>query len=84
MGNPYLSLPWMNPAKQHFVIQTNYRWDKPRGMKMEGDGIGGLIDKGYFATIVIEGTTVDGSDLGRYRMRDDKCGGFNIFERIGQ
>ena len=51
---------------------------------MEGGGIGGLIDQGYFATIVIPGDTFDGSDLRRYRLRDDKCGTFNIFERMGQ
>jgi len=84
IASPYLSLPWMVPAEQHFVVQTNYRWDKPGGVEMEGGGIGGLIDQGYFATIVIPGDTFDGSDLRRYRLRDDKCGTFNIFERMGQ
>ena len=46
--------------------------------------IGGLIDQGYFDTIVTSGDTFDGSGLRRYRLRDDKCGSFNIFERIGQ
>ena len=84
IASPYLSLPWMVPAEQHFVVQTNYRWDKPGGVEMESGGIGGLIDQGYFATIVIPGDTFDGSDLQRYRLRDDKCGTFNIFERMGQ
>ena len=84
IASPYLSLPWMVPAEQHFVVQTNYLWDKPGGVEMEGGGIGGLIDQGYFATIVIPGDTFDGSDLRRYRLRDDKCGTFKIFERMGQ
>jgi hypothetical protein len=81
---PYLSLPWMYPAEHHFVVQTNYRWDKPGGVEMEGGGIGGLIDQGYFATIVIWGDTFDDSDLRLYRLRDGKCGAYNIFERISR
>jgi len=84
IASPYLSLPWMLPAEQHFVVQTNYRWDKPGGIKMEGGGIGGLMDRGYFATIAITGETFDGSDLRRYRLRDDKCGSYGIFDRTNQ
>ena len=51
-------------------------------MKMEGGGIGGLIDLGYFSTIVISSETFDGSGLQRYRLRDEKCGVFNKFKRI--
>ena len=82
VSNQYLSLPWMVPAKQHFVVQTNYRWDKPGGIEMEGGGVGGLIDTGYFATIALSGKTIDGSDLRRYRKRKEKCGAFTIFDRI--
>jgi hypothetical protein len=82
ISDQYLSLPWMVPAEQHFVVQTNYRWDKPGGIEMEGGGIGGLIDKGYFATIVLGGNTYDGSDLKRYRKLKEKCGAFSIFNRI--
>ena len=82
VANQYLSLPWMVPAKNHFVIQTNYRWDKPGGIEMEGGGIGGLIDKGYFATIVLSGEKFDNSDLRRYLPRKEKCGVYTIFDRI--
>ena len=82
ISDQYLSLPWVVPAKQHFVIQTNYRWDKPGGVKMEGDGVGGLIDKGYFASVILSGETFDGSDLQQYRNREEKCGSYNIFDRI--
>jgi hypothetical protein len=82
IASQYLSLPWMVPAEQHFVIQTNYRWDKPRGIKMEGGGIGGLIDKGYFASIAMIGNTYDGSNLQHYRKRNEKCGAYAIFDRI--
>ncbi len=83
IGHPYLSLPWMVPAKAHFVVQTNYRWDRARGVEMEGGGIGGLIDKGYFATIVLSGDSVDGSDLRLYRRRGEPCGDFKIYGRSG-
>lgn len=82
ISNQYLSLPWMVPAERHFVVQTNYRWDKPGGIKMEGGGVGGLIDTGYFATIALNSKTYDGSDLGRYRERPEKCGAYSIFDRI--
>jgi hypothetical protein len=82
ISNQYLSLPWMVPAEQHFVIQTNYGWDKPAGVEMEGGGIGGLIDNGYFASIAIAGNTFDGSNLQQYRNRNEKCGAYTIFDRI--
>lgn len=83
IAHPYLSLPWMIPAEQHFVVQTNYRWDRQRGIKMEGGGIGGLIDQGYFATIVVPGAPYDGSPLQRYRPRGEACGNLNIYDRVG-
>ena len=70
------------PAKYHFVIQTNYRWDKPGGIEMEGGGVGGLIDKGYFASIALVGEKFDNSDLRRYLPRKEKCGANTIFDRI--
>jgi hypothetical protein len=82
VADQYLSLPWMIPAKEHFVIQTNYRFDKPLGIAMEGGGVGGLIDKGYFASIAIVGNNFDGSNLRQYRNRNEKCGAFTIFDRI--
>jgi len=83
VAHPYLSLPWMIPANRHFVIQTNYRWDRQRGIEMEGGGIGGLIDHGYFATIAIPGISYDGSALRRYRPRGEACGDFRIYDRVG-
>lgn len=83
VAHPYLSLPWMIPADQHFVIQTNYRWDRQRGIEMEGGGIGGLIDQGYFATIAVLGISYDGSALPRYQPRGETCGNFKIYDRVG-
>ena len=84
VASQYLSLPWMFPAKHHFVVHTNYRWDKPAGVEMEGGGVGGLIDLGYFAAIAVQKKTFDGSDFRRYRLEDEKCGDFNIFKRFDQ
>lgn len=83
IAHPYLSLPWMVPANRHFVIHGNYRWDRERGTEMEGGGIGGLIDRGYFATIAVPVVPYDGSTLKRYKPRGDACGDFKIYERIG-
>lgn len=82
VAHPYLSLPWMIPADQHFVIQTNYRWDRQRRIEMEGGGIGGLIDRGYFATIAVTGVPYDGSALRHYLPRGEACGEFEIYDRV--
>ena len=50
ISSSYLSPPWMVPARQHFVIHYNHPMDRALEISMEG-GVGGLIDKGYFATL---------------------------------
>ena len=76
VAHPYISLPWMYPADQHFVVQTSYYWDRTAGIKMEGGGLGGLIDKGYFASLALvvnKHGQFDGSDLSRYQKVPSNC-----------
>jgi len=84
INHPYLALPWMVPAQQHFVLQTSYRWDRAAGVKMEGGGLGGLIDHGYFASLALsednEGQ-FDGSSLERYELTSKMCNGFVVYRR---
>ena len=84
ISNPYLSLPWMIPARQHFVLHYNYPLDRASGVAMEGGGVGGLIDDGYFATLVLSAGTKshDGSGLQRYRPRPQACQGMVIYDRM--
>ncbi len=81
----YLALPWMTPAKIPFVVHANYIPDRAAGVKIERDGIGGLIDQGYFATLAIgkESNGFDGSGLELYRPRSEPCGGLIIYDRKG-
>ena len=78
-----MSLPWMYPADQHFVLQTSYYWDRTAGIKMEGGGLGGLMDKGYFASLALnlnKQGQFDRSDLSRYHNVQSSCN-FSIFYR---
>jgi hypothetical protein len=86
VAHPYLSLPWIYPADQHFVLQTSYSWDRAAGIKMEGGGLGGLIDKGYFASLAISVNKqgqFDGSDLSQYQKIPSSCN-YSIFIRKKQ
>ena len=83
--NPYLALPWMVPTDQPFVTHFNYYTDRVAGIEKEGGGIGGLMDRGYFATIVLSSNATgrfDGSDLSRYRPRPTACPDVVIYDRI--
>ncbi len=85
ISNSYLSLPWMIPARQHFVIHYNYPMDRASGVAMQGGGVGGLIDDGYFATLVLPAESnnrFDGSELKRYRSRAQICPGLLIYDRV--
>jgi hypothetical protein len=76
VAHQYLSLPWMYPADQHFVLHTSYYWDRTAGIKMEGGGLGGLMDTGYFASLAVSVNKhgqFDGSDLSRYQKVPSSC-----------
>ena len=47
------NLPWIQPKAPHFVYSFMYALDKKAGHPVEGGGIGGLIEKGYFETVVV-------------------------------
>ncbi|MDA1089166.1 MAG: hypothetical protein O3A85_02470 [Proteobacteria bacterium] len=84
IANPYLALPWITPSKQPFVMHLNYPFDRAAGIKMEGGGVGGLIDQGYFATLALDkgrNGHFDGSNLKRYRSRPEVCAGLIIYDR---
>jgi hypothetical protein len=47
------NLPWVQRKAPHFVYSFMYSVDRKAGYTFESGGIGGLIEKGYFETIVV-------------------------------
>ena len=47
------NLPWIQTKSPHIVYSFMYTLDKQAGHKFEGGGIGGLIEAGYFETLVV-------------------------------
>jgi hypothetical protein len=47
------NLPWVQRKAPHFVYSFLYAADRKAGQPFESDGIGGLIEKGFFETIVV-------------------------------
>lgn len=84
IDNSYLSLPWMNPAKHHFVVSYSYPMDRRDGLVFERGGIGGLIDEGYFASLLLsKGDTdiYDGVGLDGYKKLTLQCKPFYPYVR---
>jgi hypothetical protein len=84
IDHPYLSLPWMYPANEHFVVQTSYWWDRAAGVKMKDGGLGGLMDQGYFSTLALaefRDGHYDGSDLSLYEPTSERCDGYVLYRK---
>jgi len=47
------NLPWIQRKPPHFVYSFMYAVDRKAGYTFESGGIGGLVEKGYFETIVV-------------------------------
>jgi hypothetical protein len=71
-----LNLPWISPGSEGFVLAYNYARDRERGIPFENGGIRGLISKGYFKALMLQGdlTSFDGADLSGYRVVDRSMG----------
>lgn len=92
LENPYLSLPWIMPSNQPFVIHNGYHKDRKAGIEKEGGGVGGLINRGYFATVAIDDLrgAFERPPLRLYSQRPTICEGrvsglpyrFVIFDRL--
>jgi hypothetical protein len=52
IDDSYLSLPWMNPGKENFMVSWAYPVERRRGIEFERGGIGGLISEQYFGSLV--------------------------------
>ncbi len=83
----YLSLPWMTPGNTPYVLSFYYELDRAHGRQFTGDGIGGAISRGEFATIAVSGEAVpeslDGASLADYSPLSGYCPGITVLIRKG-
>lgn len=82
----FLSLPWMVEGAEPFVLSfVYYRERILRGHQFESGGIGGLIKKRHFASIVLMGESlpekVDGEALDGYTPYKKTCPGILVLSR---
>jgi hypothetical protein len=80
----HMMLPWMVPAKDHFVLSYSYLSDHAAGLEKEEGGVGGLMNKGYFDQIAIlkwRGRQFDGSDLSLYPYLIRSCAGLAVYSQ---
>jgi hypothetical protein len=78
------NLPWLNPRSPPFVLAYNYPLDRAHGRAFANGGIGGLIESGYFASLLLPdrtGDTYDGGSLRRYR-RETTVDDMAVYRRI--
>ena len=80
IANPYLALPWHNLSSEPFVTYYNYPTDRKAGLEMEAGGIGGLIEQGYFKTLVLPADvdSFDGGALTLY-VKQRQCEGYDVY-----
>ncbi len=81
IANPYLALPWHIPSPEPFVTYYNYPTDRKAGLEMEAGGIGGLIDKAYFQTLVLP-SGVDSFDGGSLTLYEKQrvCENYDVYK----
>lgn len=63
-----LNLPWLSPRSPPLVLAYNYPQKRVTGLRFEQDGVGGLITRGWFASLMLPFGTdkYDGADLRHY------------------
>jgi hypothetical protein len=82
--NRYAALPWLKPGEPHFILAYNYEADRRAGKKFEKNGIGGLIENGYFGALVLSrrtGDYFDGVSLAGYIRQPTLCAKKAIYIR---
>lgn len=84
IDNQYMHLPWMNPSPIPIIDSWNYEYYRSKGSVLEYDGIGGLLDRGYFGSVLISpdrNRRLDGSEMKKYQFANRSCGGLLLYER---
>ncbi len=76
-----LNLPWLNPRSPPLVMGFNYRLARTEGWPIPDGGVGGMVERGEFAALLLPQSTgerYDGGSLARYR-REASADGFTVF-----
>ncbi len=79
-----LNMPQPGDTSPAFVLGFNYQADRARGRPFEANGIGGLIEQGYFASLLLPADTrgrYDGGSLERY-VRNEEVAGLALYRRL--
>jgi len=90
INHRYMGLPWMTPNNAHYVLSYIYEAERATGQAFEHGGIGGLIRKGHFASIVTPSpispsAKIDGATLENYTPVDNpECTGMSVFHKKQQ
>ncbi|HTL66487.1 MAG TPA: hypothetical protein VL200_02390 [Lacunisphaera sp.] len=79
-----LNLPWLNPASPPLVLAYHYQRDRRAGSTFEQRGVGGMIESGYFRSLLLPSQTTTTFDNGRlvHYVRDQTVDGMTVFRRV--
>ena len=78
-----LNLPWLNPHSPPLVLSFNYTFDLDAGKSFEAGGVGGLIEAGYFSSLLLRPNTQDSFLSGRLTRytRGETVGDLTVYRR---
>jgi hypothetical protein len=79
-----LNPPWLAHASPPLVLAFNYPFDRARGRSFEENGVGGLIERRYFATLLLPAyvrDSFDGANLTGY-VRVQEVAGMALYRRV--
>lgn len=83
----YLSLPWMAKGNPPIALSYSYYDERRVGNPFQHGGMGGLIEQGFFTTLVFVAQTppeeLDGAKLTGYIPRQGACAGMLFMDRAG-
>jgi hypothetical protein len=81
-----LNLPWLLHDSPPIVRAFNYEWDRAHLRHFEAGGIGGLIESGFFASLLLPRETTDAYDRGLLSLyiREGEVAGLVLFRRRDQ
>lgn len=82
-----LSLPWITSSEENFLLSFYYHSDRASGRQFERDGVGGLIEAGYFSAIVFRypREAFDGASLDRYVLQSSlECDDWAVYLKAAQ
>lgn len=81
----YLSLPWMTPENEPFVLSYVYEMERALGRPFARNGIGGMIEAGHFQVVAVPGAetvaVLDRAPLTNYGPGPRRCAGMAVLYR---